>query len=149
MKVIAQLYSPHFYKYDANLLSEIAQDTIISSGVVDNEKKITVSVAIVDEREITKINKQFRNNNSVTDVISIGDYSDDKDISTVNESEVFLGEVILCYNYIELFAKENKTDVSKEFFTIYSHGILHLLGFKHGEKMFQIQDDIGLKFCNS
>jgi rRNA maturation RNase YbeY len=148
MKVIAQLYSPNVDIYSEKLLSNIAEETIKTSGIFSDEKEFTVSVAIVTEKDIRKINKKLRNKNAITDVISIGDYSDEKDINEVLENEIFLGEVILCYTYIEVSAKENKVDVNKEFFTVYSHGILHLLGFKHGEKMFKIQDDVSKKFCS-
>jgi rRNA maturation RNase YbeY len=66
---------------------------------------------------------------------------------TVDNSKIFLGEVILCYTFIEQFAKENNAQIDKEFFTVYAHGILHLLGFEHDQKMFSIQDAVSEKFC--
>jgi len=147
MKVIVELNAPQCNNYDKKLLTQIAQETIEVSGVVNyNNRKITISVAIVDECEIRRVNKQLRGKDIVTNVLSIGDYSDQKNIKQESGREVFLGEVILCYNYIEQIARENNTDIDKEFFTIYAHGMLHLLGFAHSEEMFHLQDLIGEKF---
>ena len=61
-----------------------------------------------------------------------------------NEQELFLGELILCYNYIKESAIEctSETDSQKELARIIAHGVLHLLGFSHGKKMFTIQDAV-------
>lgn len=148
MNVHIDLHSPVEKYYDEQLFTEITQETIQSSGVIDcDDIDITISVAIVDEVEIQRVNKKLRNKNIVTDVISVGDYSDNVDISSVNKSKIFLGEVILCYNFIERFARENNVKIDKEFFTIYSHGVLHLLGLQHGDEMFALQDAISEKFC--
>lgn len=148
MDVHVDLHAPIEKYYDEQLLTEIAQETIQSSGVISRENiEITISVAIISDKEMQRVNKRLRNKDIVTDVISVGDYSDDIDISFVNKSELFLGEVILCYNFIEQFAKENNVKIDKEFFTVYSHGVLHLLGFQHGDKMFELQDAISEKFC--
>ncbi len=147
MKVNVEINAAIKNKYDKELLIQIAQKTIEISDIVNCEnKEITLSVAIVDEVEMKRINKQLRGCNVVTDVLSIGDYSDEKNIAEETKIEIFLGEVILCYNYIERSACENNDDVDKEFFTIYAHGVLHLLGFAHGKKMFRLQDNIGKKF---
>ena len=143
MKVDLELYAPDLDKYNKNLLSDIAQITLEKSSKINRYvKRVSLSVAIVSEDEIQRVNKQLRNKNIVTDVLSVGEYSDNRDIKKESEIEIFLGEVILCYNYIEQFAHENNCDIDKEFFTIYAHGILHLLGFSHSPEMFDIQDNV-------
>ena len=147
MKVIVDVNTVQKAKYSRKLFTQIARETIKISNIVNCEKKeITLSVAVVDEDEMQQVNKKLRNCNAVTDVLSVGDYSDQKDIAQEFQTEIFLGEVILCYNYIEKSARENGNDINKEFFTIYAHGILHLLGFEHGEDMFRMQDVIGEMF---
>ncbi len=148
MNVHVDLHAPIEKNYDEQLLTEIAQETIQAAGAINREDiDITISVAIISDKEMQRMNKRLRNKDVVTDVISVGDYSDNIDISSVNKSEIFLGEVILCYNFIEQFAKENNVKIDKEFFTVYSHGVLHLLGFQHSDEMFALQDAISEKFC--
>ena len=150
MNVTIELNALQCKQYDEELLTYIAEDVITTSDVIKRDNMhITMSIAIVDEDEMRRINKKLRSVDAITDVISVGDYSDDNDISISQDDEVFLGEVILCYNDIERFARENNCDVNREFFIVYSHGILHLLGFEHGEKMFHIQDKVGAKFASS
>jgi len=150
MNITIELNTSQCDQYNEELLMHIAEDVITTSGMIKRDcMHITISVAIVQEAEMQQINKKLRNCDAVTDVVSIGDYSDNDNISVSQDDEVFLGEVILCYNDIERFAYKNDCDVNREFFTVYSHGILHLLGFNHGEKMFHIQDEIGVKFASS
>jgi len=147
MKVIVEVYALEKKAYDKELLTQIAKEVIEMSGIKNyDNKKITLSVAMVNEDEMRRVNKKLRGKDAVTNVLSIGDYSDEKDIIQESQNEIFLGEVILCYNYIQQIARENGDNVDKEFFTIYAHGVLHLLGFVHGENMFHLQDVIGDKF---
>ncbi len=148
MEIAVELYKmqkvPH---YTEELLANIAIETIKIAGFAKDNTRITISVAIVNEDEMQRANYFLRKKNVITDVLSIGEYSDDKKFSKEKESNIFLGEVILCYNYIEQSAREKKQDVDKEFFTAYAHGILHLLGFAHSKKMFKLQDAVSAKFC--
>jgi probable rRNA maturation factor len=105
-------------------------------------KKIAVSVALVDSKEISRLNKIYRKKNSATDVLSFAEYKNEKELRKTLDKNIFRGEIILCYNFIVKNARGKKEDVRKELAEIASHGLLHLLGFKHGEKMFKIQKEI-------
>lgn len=109
-------------------------------------KEIEISVAVVDNEEIKKLNNNLREKDAVTDVLSIGDYSDDKNIFSEIENNIFLGEIILCYEFIEKSAKISETTVEYELSYVFSHGILHLLGYKHDEEMYTIQEKISKSF---
>lgn len=147
MKVFVELNNGDCSAYDHVLLAHIAQKTIEQSGYLDDyDGVITVSVAFVNEHEIQRVNREFRNNDHVTDVISVGDYSDDCDIQCEKSNTIFLGEIILCYNYIVTSAQQRHVEIDHEFFLVYSHGILHLLGFRHGKKMYDIQERISEEF---
>lgn len=124
---------------------KVAQQTFQEVGVEQfKNKEIEISVAVVDAEEIKKINHELRDKEAVTDVLSIGDYSDDKNIFTELETDddIFLGEIILCYEFIEKSAKINETTVEYELSYVFSHGILHLLGYKHGDEMYVIQEKV-------
>ncbi|PID52176.1 MAG: rRNA maturation RNase YbeY [Candidatus Moraniibacteriota bacterium] len=150
MRVIIELNSGDVSVYNKNLLSQIAQEVIECSHFFKSTDDIviTISIAFVSSEDIQRINRRFRGKDQETDVISVGDYSDEKDILKEKSGDIFLGEIILCYNYIVQSAKENQISVDREFFTVYAHGILHLLGFDHGEKMFTLQDNIAKKFSD-
>lgn len=148
MNIIVECNFGNNNTYSQKLLTSIAHKTIeYSQKVLSDRITLNVSVAIVAEDEMQKINYDLRGKNAVTDVLSIGDYSDEKDISQESDGEIFLGEVILCYNYIVQIAKKNQRDIDQDFYTVYAHGILHLLGFAHGKKMFSLQDRVAEDFC--
>jgi probable rRNA maturation factor len=61
---------------------------------------------------------------------------------------LFLGELILCYDDIRQYADKEGVKVKKELAKVISHGILHLLGFEHGERMFSLQKEVAEKISN-
>ena len=131
-----------------NFIKKVIVSTLEESGYLElAEKKIVISVALVSESEIQRINKQYRKKNEATDILSFCEFEKIKQLKNVNEAELFLGELVLCYNYIKENAMSYVSEVGlqKELAKIIAHGVLHLLGFAHGKKMFLIQDDIALK----
>ena len=113
-------------------------------------RKIGISIALVAPAEIRKINKEYRKYDSVTDILSFPEYETAGQIEKVAvaklDEELFLGELILCYDDIKEYAQKEELDLEKEFAKVVSHGILHLLGFEHGEKMFAIEQSVADKF---
>lgn len=111
-----------------------------SSYAFLKKKNISVSLAIVGKAEIKKLNKKYRKKNEATDVLSFAEYKNVAKIRKKKGKELFLGELILCYDDIKEYARKNGLVLQKEIGTVVSHGILHLLGFRHGKKMFEIQE---------
>jgi probable rRNA maturation factor len=133
-----------------SFLEKIARETVRKSGILDLDgKNISLSFASVSEEEMKKINKKYRRKNAPTDVLSFPEFKNKKEIKNhliLNPSPykgegnlLFLGEIILCYNNIEKYCQKNKIDLEKEMAKVVSHGVLHLLGFRHGKKMYNMQ----------
>ena len=97
--------------------------------------KMDMSLAIVSEKEIKRINRIYRKKNRVTDILSFSDYS------PKNKKDIFC-ELIVCLSYVEKSAEEDKITLKKEMAYVISHGVLHCIGFKHSKKMFEIQDKV-------
>ena len=112
------------------------------------EKTISLSFAWITEVEIRAINKTYRGKDRATDVLSFCEYADMSSLKKAPEKELFLGELLLCYNYIKAvaIASGQEKSLQKELARIVAHGVLHLLGFSHGKKMFDIQDAIAKDF---
>ena len=115
------------------------------------KKSLNLSLALVSEMEITKLNKLYRKKNRVTDVLSFCEFENAEKLKKSTEPELFLGELILCYSYIKESARNctSENDLKKELARIIAHGVLHLLAFSHGKKMFAIQDDVAVFFATS
>jgi len=111
------------------------------------EKKITgnVEVNIVDSATIKKLNKVYRDKNSVTDVLSFS-WKEDR----VVKSDM-LGQIYLCYGRIKDQAKDFKVTTKEEISRMLIHGLLHLVGHDHissaqAKKMFSLQEKV-LQIC--
>jgi probable rRNA maturation factor len=85
-----------------------------------------ISLTIISDSEIKKINKKYRGKNTPTDVISF----------VYKETEKFPGEEMLGEIYISIDtakkqAKEQKHSLKYELQFLFVHGVLHLLGYTH------------------
>ncbi|MFA5962176.1 MAG: rRNA maturation RNase YbeY [Parcubacteria group bacterium] len=126
-------------------VKKVITETLAKSGYVELAKKsLSLSLAWVSEKEIRRLNKLYRKKDRTTDVLSFCEFEEASELKKATEQELFLGELILCYNYIKQSASEctSENDLQKELARIIAHGVLHLLGFSHGKTMFAIQDAI-------
>ncbi len=95
-----------------------------------------VSAAFVSEADIRRLNRQYRDKDKVTDVLSFN----------LDEGDL-LGEVLLCYPQALRQAKELGHGVREELLFLLVHGLLHLHGFDHerprdAARMFPLQKRI-------
>ena len=102
------------------------------------------SVIITDEEEIRYLNKTYRSNDSVTDVISFA-LEDDKTFK--NPTFRILGDIYICNKRALEQAKNYGHSYLRELSFLTIHGLLHLLGYDHmkpeDEKiMFSLQEEI-------
>ncbi len=104
--------------------------SILKSKVINSLKKefssfdiSAINVIFVDEKEMQRLNKEYRNVDDVTDVLSFN-----------LDAEGFLGEIYICPKYV----KKTVENYEEEIIRLIVHGILHLLGFEHKTKL----DDI-------
>ena len=133
-------------EFEESFFEKVAEDTLKSSGVdCLKEKEISISVALVSEEEISGINKRYRQKDCPTDVLSFSEYAKIEELCDNGSEEVFLGEIIICPDYLEKSAKEQGVSFEFELAYIFSHGILHLLDFSHGEEMFSLQERVAKK----
>ena len=115
------------------------------------EGKFYTDVTIVDNKLIHEVNRDYRNIDRPTDVISFA-FQDDENEKRINGCQINLGQIIISYEKAEQQAKEYGHSLKREMSFLFTHGILHLLGYDHMKKeeeivMFKLQDEIlgGLK----
>lgn len=93
-------------------------------------EKNTLDLTIVDDKTIQKLNKEHRNKDAVTDVLSFANAEVKEDFPKLSDT-VFLGEILISYPQIKRQSEENNIDLEKEFYLMIIHGLLHLLGYDH------------------
>lgn len=109
-----------------------------------NIRNAVFNIIIVDEEKIQYLNKNYRNKDSVTDVISFALEDDDTFIST--DFRV-LGDIYICLKRAKDQSIEYGHSFLRELAFLTVHGLLHLLGYDHMEEdeekiMFNLQEMI-------
>lgn len=128
-------------------LFQVAKKTLVQKDFEYlKNKNISISFACVSENEIAILNASYRRKKTATDVLSFCEYKNQKDLQVAVDKNVYLGEIIMCYNYIVNYAKKEKKNAKQELAEIVSHGVLHLLGLRHGKKMFVIQKEVSSSY---
>ena len=134
--------------------SQVIKILVKSPLVEFLNKKINfdLSISLCSNLQIRKINREFRGKDKPTDVLSFGNL-DEKIIqqSGLNKAigtnkYIFLGDIILSYEYILKEANDNEKDFKNHLTHLLLHGILHLLGHDHEEeKMAKIMENLEIK----
>ena len=116
---------------------EIVKKAVRTSLLYENfEQKCEISVSIVTEEEIQKINKTFRNVDSPTDVLSFRQLTfEEGEIVQVNEKdEIILGDIIISIEREKKQSEEYGHSLEREIAFLTVHSMLHLLGYDHMQK---------------
>ena len=89
-------------------------------------KKVSFSLLLSNNKNIKRLNKNFRDKNASTDVLSFPLYKKIK----ISKS-TYLGDVVMSYDYIDKPKSQDIRSFKKKVTKIFIHGFLHLLGFDH------------------
>ena len=119
---------------------KIIEDTV--NEVAEKEKLplINVCVLITDGEGIREINKEYRNKDSKTDVLSFPYLTYDENFEPLEDIEeekdpetgaVCLGNMVICMEVIEEHAKEYQNTIEQELRYMVVHSMYHLLGYDH------------------
>jgi len=97
------------------------------------EKDTELSVTFVDNDRIREINKEYRNKDSATDVISFAleEMGEDEVEIVGAEMPRMLGDIIISIERTKEQAEEYGHSFDRELGFLALHGFLHLLGFDH------------------
>ena len=115
-------------------------------NVAKDEKlgKVIFNVIIVDNDKIHEINKEYRNIDKETDVISFA-LEDEKSFNTKDVR--MLGDIYISIDRVRSQALEYGHSEKRELYFLSVHGLLHLLGYDHMKKedeevMFAKQEEV-------
>ena len=91
-----------------------------------SNKKISLSLLLSNNKNIKKLNKNFRNKNKSTDILS---FRLNKKIKI--SKNTYLGDIIISFNYLDKPKSQDLGSFKQKTIKIFIHGFLHLLGFDH------------------
>ena len=91
-----------------------------------SNKKVSLSLLLSNNKNIKRLNKNFRNKNKSTDILS---FPFNKKIKI--SKNTYLGDIIISYNYLDKPKSQDLGSFKQKTIKIFIHGFLHLLGFDH------------------
>ena len=91
-----------------------------------SNKKISLTLLLSNNKSIKKLNRNFRDKNKSTDILSFP-FSNKLKIT----KETYLGDIIISYNFIDKPKSQNNESFRKKLIKTFIHGFLHLLSFNH------------------
>lgn len=95
-------------------------------------KKATFNIIFITDTEIQKINKQYRNQDKPTDVISFALEENKKEQAFLKER--VLGDIYISIDRAKKQADDYNHSLKRELCFLAVHGLLHLLGYDHQTK---------------
>ncbi|NDO47395.1 rRNA maturation RNase YbeY [Clostridium sp. MD294] len=100
-----------------------------------NEFECEISVSIVTNEEIQKLNKEFRNIDKATDVLSFPMCTFDiEEVPDYNENdEIILGDIVISIDKAKEQSEEYGHSLEREIAFLTVHSMLHLMGYDHME----------------
>ena len=125
-----------FNDIDDGIIKRVVKETLEylkEFVIIKREINVVLSVALVSRDRIAELNKQYRQKDVSTDVLSFC-YEDDD-----NKLE---GEIILSPEIIKENAHKDKIEFQEELKKNIIHSILHIIGYEHSDEMFGLQKKI-------
>lgn len=134
-------------------LTQMVQDVLAyAADYLELEENCAMSVIIVDNEEIQNINREYRQKDAVTDVISFAleesvAEDDFPAIQEVMDESRELGDIFVSFQRAQEQAVEYGHSFKRELGFLVVHGFLHLNGYDHmtdeeEAEMFDLQRDI-------
>jgi probable rRNA maturation factor len=120
---------------ESRLLSKIAHRALEVLGL----SKVELSIALVSDVQIKRLNKLYRNKDKPTDVLSFP-------IGEKVEDWLILGDIVISVDTAKRQAQELGHSLEEELKRLLVHGLVHLLGYDHelgGEeekKFFELEE---------
>ena len=108
-------------------IAAICERVLCEEGVT---RTCFMSVSVVGDEEMRELNRDWRNQDRVTDVLSLEcERPNDPELGLDEPCE--LGDIVLAPSYIRRQARAFGTTPADEFRLLLVHGVLHLLGYDH------------------
>lgn len=139
--ITINFYNDYQTIYDnyESIFYELARITI---DKLKKQKEYEISVTLVNNDTIHKMNNEYRHKDYATDVISFESGLDVELIPVVD-----LGDIFISVDKALEQSKEYQHSIERELMFLFVHGLLHCLGYDHHSEieekiMFNLQEEI-------
>lgn len=139
------------YAFDFSVKEQLDKLTAFVVEQISCPYEVEVSVTLVEKEEIHRLNREFRNVDRPTDVLSFPmmEYEEAADFESPvfrqslsispETEELMLGDIVICSQVVCEQAEEYGHSQLREFSFLVVHSLLHLFGYDHIEEEDRIQ----------
>jgi probable rRNA maturation factor len=135
-----------------SMADRVTRQTIAATphaDVATTSATVEVSIRLTSDDEVHALNRQYRQQDKPTNVLSFPMVQPDliDALANTDDGEVLLGDIVLAYETCEREAKERGVPLEAHATHLIVHGVLHLLGYDHmtdseAEAMEAIERDV-------
>ena len=115
------------------IIQKVLEKCFEEEKIIDS--KLMITITLTNAENIRKINKQFRNIDKATDVLSFPMFEKDELENKIKnrlfEHEDVLGDIIISIPKVEEQANEYGHSFERELSYMVVHGFYHLMGYDH------------------
>ena len=135
--------------YNSQLFENILNTAIRILNL--RKKNLSLSINLVSESGIKKLNHKYRDKNKSTDVLSFPlqpERLQRPEGAKRLEGPFDIGDIFICLPIAKKYAKRENISIERKLARLTVHGFLHLLGYDHekskkeSDKMFKLENKI-------
>lgn len=122
------VHNETWYEIKSSILQQF-KEVLVTEGFVDEEASI--SLACVDNTTMQALNNEYSGIDAPTDVLSFPEQDLDDFMAQNLQSGALLGEIVIAVDVMKEQAPKYDNSVDEEFCRLFTHGVLHLIGYDH------------------
>lgn len=111
------------------LMVRAAEETFNFEGFEEIDAE--VSLTLTDDEGIRELNREHRDKDSATDVLSFPQYESLKDMEELEEDYLYLGDIVISVERALEQSLAYNHSFEREMCFLVVHSMLHLLGYDH------------------
>ncbi len=135
--ILVELSNDNWPAGDWEVLAERAAGQTIAAtphaDLATTPATIEISLRLTSDSEVQTLNRQYRQQDKPTNVLSFPMVQPDliDTLANTDDGEVLLGDIVLAYETCAREAAERKVPLEDHATHLIVHGVLHLLGYDH------------------
>lgn len=112
-----------------DILNKVLEECFLEENLKD--KKLYVNIVLTNPENIRKMNKEYRNIDKETDVLSFPMFEKYELENREILNEDILGDIVISIDRVSKQAKEYGHSLERELSYMAVHGFYHLMGYDH------------------
>ncbi len=114
---------------DKRIMKRCLVETLLTGGAAPGSYEISLN--LVDDGEMRRLNHEHRGLNRTTDVLSFPQYESFDEIMPGPDGDTILGDIVISLETLDRRCRMRGEDRGHEMVGLLVHGALHLIGYDH------------------